>query len=38
MHAHGETIVIVTHDPRIAEQCERVVRIVDGQIESDTFN
>lgn len=35
MHARGETIVIVTHDPRIAEQCERVVRIVDGQIESD---
>ena len=38
MHARGETIVIVTHDPRIAERCERVVQIVDGRIESDTRN
>ena len=35
MHAKGETIVIVTHDPRIAERCERVVSIVDGQIADD---
>jgi putative ABC transport system ATP-binding protein len=38
MHAHGETVVIVTHDPRIAERCERVVRIVDGRIEDDRSN
>ncbi len=38
MHARGETIVIVTHDPRIAEVCQRVVRIVDGAIESDSLN
>ena len=37
MHARGETIVIVTHDPRIAERCERVVSIVDGVIENDTL-
>ncbi len=36
MHARGETIVIVTHDPRIAERCERVVSIVDGRIEMDS--
>ncbi len=35
MHAHGETVVIVTHDPRIAERCQRVVSIVDGRIEDD---
>jgi putative ABC transport system ATP-binding protein len=35
MHAKGETIVIVTHDPRIAERCQRVVQIVDGRIEDD---
>jgi putative ABC transport system ATP-binding protein len=35
MHERGETIVIVTHDPRIAEQCGRVVQIVDGKIEDD---
>jgi putative ABC transport system ATP-binding protein len=38
MHAKGETIVIVTHDPRIAERCERVVSIVDGRIEDDRTN
>ena len=38
MHAKGETIVIVTHDPRIAERCERIVSIVDGRIEDDRLN
>ena len=38
MHERGETIVIVTHDPRIAEQCQRVVQIVDGRIEDDRMN
>jgi len=38
LHAKGETIVIVTHDPRIAERCERVVSIVDGRIEDDRRN
>ncbi len=37
MHARGETIVIVTHDPRIAERCSRVVQIVDGRIENDSL-
>jgi putative ABC transport system ATP-binding protein len=35
LHSRGETIVIVTHDPRIAERCGRVVQIVDGRIEED---
>ncbi len=38
MHARGETIIIVTHDPRVAEHCERKVHIVDGQIEDDQLN
>jgi putative ABC transport system ATP-binding protein len=38
LHAKGETVVIVTHDPRIAERCERVVSIVDGRIEDDRRN
>jgi putative ABC transport system ATP-binding protein len=38
MHGRGETIVIVTHDPRIAERCQRVVRIVDGRIDDDRMN
>ena len=36
MHARGETIVIVTHDPSIADQCERVVHIVDGRVQRDS--
>ena len=29
------TFLIVTHDPRIADQCDRVVEIVDGRVRSD---
>ena len=29
------TFLVVTHDPRIAQQCDRVVEIVDGRVKSD---
>ena len=32
---HGKTIVLVTHEPDIAEYCKRVVKFRDGNIESD---
>ena len=35
LHAHGNTIVLVTHEPDIAEYAHRVVHIRDGQIFSD---
>jgi ABC-type lipoprotein export system ATPase subunit len=38
MHQRGETILVVTHDPRIAERCQRVVQIVDGVIVDDRMN
>jgi putative ABC transport system ATP-binding protein len=38
LHAQGHTIVLVTHEADIAQHCHRVVRLVDGQIESDTLN
>ncbi|MGK4153431.1 ABC transporter ATP-binding protein [Kurthia gibsonii] len=30
LHAEGKTIIIVTHDLQIAEQCQRIFRIEDG--------
>lgn len=33
--AQHTTIIMVTHDPRVAEQCERVVKIIDGRIVDD---
>jgi lipoprotein-releasing system ATP-binding protein len=31
----GTTFLIVTHDPRIAGRCNRVIEIVDGRVKSD---
>jgi putative ABC transport system ATP-binding protein len=30
--AHGQTFVLVTHDPEVAEACDRVIRVRDGKI------
>lgn len=32
LNEQGRTVVIVTHDPKVAEQCERVIEISDGRI------
>jgi putative ABC transport system ATP-binding protein len=31
----GATLVIITHDPALAERCERVLTLADGRIASD---
>jgi putative ABC transport system ATP-binding protein len=33
LHRDGQTVVMVTHDPRIGERVERVVRLRDGLID-----
>ena len=36
MHAELNTsFLVVTHDPRLAERCDRIIELVDGRIESD---
>ncbi len=32
----GATLLIITHDPELAERCERVITMADGRIASDT--
>jgi lipoprotein-releasing system ATP-binding protein len=32
----GMALMVVTHDPRLAQRCDRIIEIVDGLIKSDT--
>ena len=32
LNKEGKTIIIVTHDPEIAQQCDRIIEISDGKI------
>lgn len=36
LHAAGRTVVLITHDPEVAARTERVVRIRDGLVVSDS--
>jgi putative ABC transport system ATP-binding protein len=38
IHAEGNTVILVTHEPDIAEHAHRIVRLRDGLIESDYQN
>jgi putative ABC transport system ATP-binding protein len=38
LHIQGSTIVMVTHDDDIAAYAERIIRLRDGQIETDERN
>nr|WP_218845198.1 ATP-binding cassette domain-containing protein [Novosphingobium marinum] len=32
----GATLIVITHDPALAERCERIVTLADGRVASDT--
>jgi lipoprotein-releasing system ATP-binding protein len=34
----GTTFLIVTHDPRLAQRCDRIIELVDGRIVADRAN
>lgn len=38
LNREGRTVVLVTHDERVAAHCKRVVRLSDGQVVSDVIN
>jgi len=38
IHELGNTIIVVTHEEDIAKRARRVVRLMDGEVESDVDN
>ncbi|MCE4566841.1 ABC transporter ATP-binding protein [Maribellus sp. CM-23] len=38
IHRKGNTLVMVTHEEDIAKHAHRIIRLKDGEIESDTIN
>lgn len=36
LHEEGRTIILITHDNEIASQADRIIKIKDGRIESDS--
>ncbi|MGB3546348.1 MAG: ABC transporter ATP-binding protein [Saprospiraceae bacterium] len=38
IHKQGNTIILVTHEPDIALHAHRIVRLRDGEVESDELN
>jgi putative ABC transport system ATP-binding protein len=38
LYSEGRTVIIITHDPSIADQAKRVITISDGRIKSDMMN
>lgn len=38
IHSKGNTVILVTHEPDIAEYTHRIIRLIDGLVESDIVN
>lgn len=37
IHKRGNTIILVTHEEDIALRARRIIRLIDGEVESDTY-
>ena len=35
LHARGHTLLLVTHEPRLAARCPRALRLCDGRLVAD---
>jgi putative ABC transport system ATP-binding protein len=35
LHDEGRTVVLITHEPDVADQARRVIRLADGQVVAD---
>jgi putative ABC transport system ATP-binding protein len=38
LHAKGNTIVLITHDPKVAERANRILRVSDGRLVPESVN
>ncbi|WP_119152909.1 MacB family efflux pump subunit [Caldimonas tepidiphila] len=38
LHAEGHTVILVTHDPQVAQHAQRIIEIRDGEIVADRRN
>jgi putative ABC transport system ATP-binding protein len=38
IHKAGNTIIVVTHEETIARHAHRIIRLIDGMVESDEIN
>jgi len=38
IHRNGNTVIVVTHEEDIAAKAHRVIRLIDGMVDSDTRN
>ncbi len=36
LHREGQTVIVVTHQPEIAQHCQRVIGLSDGKIRADS--
>ena len=37
LHDEGLTTILVTHDEKIGNRCERIIHLADGLIDNDTI-